>query len=580
VLQAKKGVYCVEIESFISSAVILLIAASLMVVLFKHFGLGTIAGLLVAGIIVGPNTPGPTITSNVEGIRSFTELGIILLLFVIGLEFRPSRLWALRNYVFGLGSLQIIFTALVITGFAMLNHASWKTALFTGFTMALSSTALIMQILQNKGEIASPHGSAAFGVLIMQDLAIVPLLAALPLLATSETFAASIPGWKQVAITIGLLVLVWGFGKYVIPAALDRLAHQRNREGFALVAMLAVLLAAWAMHKAGLSFALGAFMMGMLLSGSRYSVQLEAYIEPYKGLLISLFFVAVGMSIDARFITANTILFFQFVAAVLIIKIAVMFVLCLLFGMKFGPATRISFLLAQGGEFGFVLLSSAKALSVIDNDTFVMCIGVISVSMLLTPLITKLGYFLADRFTHRQENSADLSGLKQSGEPKGRVIIGGYGRVGHVVAVLLHASGVPIVVLDNNAEQVAKGKADGFPVFYGDIANPQVLAALHAEQAALIVLTVDKEQVALQAVSHIRNNYPGISIIARARDLESSSRLVQAGATRALPEALESSLRLAHDALTMIGVPVDNADNILSDVRKKNYKLIDSQRRQ
>lgn len=564
-----------DLESFIASAVILLIAASLMVVLFKHLGLGSIAGLLVAGIIVGPHTPGPYITTRVEGVRSFTELGIVLLLFVIGLEIRPSRLWSLRREVFGLGSLQIILTATAITGFALWNNWPWKTSLIIGLTMAVSSTALVMQILQEKGEIASPHGGAAFGVLLMQDLAVVPMLALIPVLAGPGIFSVSMPGWKQLGAILGLFVLVWGFGKYVVPFALERLARQRNREGFVMVMMLAVFLAAWAMHQIGLSFALGAFLMGVFLSGSRYSVQIEAYIEPYKGILMSLFFVAVGMSIDLRSIAASPLLFLQYALAVILIKIAVMFLLCLLFGMGRSLAISISFLLAQGGEFGFVLLTSARALEVIDNNTFVMGIGVISVGMLFTPLMARLGDYAAGHFVRKSEGEEGVPSLDAGGVPKGRVILGGYGRVGHVVAVLLNASEVPFVAFDNDPARVAKGKADGFPVYYGDIANPELLAAAHAEQAALVVLTVAREDTTLQAISHMRNNYPGIPVLARARDLEASSRMIEAGATRAQPEAVETSLRLANDTLSMVGVPVDNIELLTRDARRRGYEMVD-----
>ena len=563
-----------ELESFISSAVILLIAASVMVVLSKHLGLGSIAGLLVAGIIVGPFTPGPYITTHVEGLRSFTELGVVLLLFVIGLEIRPSRLWALRREVFGLGSLQIILTGSAVTGYALLNHWPWKPSLVIGLAMAVSSTALVMQILQDRGEIASPHGGATFGVLLMQDLAIVPMLALIPVLAGPEAFSVSMPGWKQFGVILGLLLVVWGFGRHVVPFALERLARQKNREGFLMVVMLAVFLAAWAMRQASLSLALGAFLMGMLLSGSRYSMQIGAYIEPYKGLLISLFFVAVGMSIDLRSIAASPLAFVQFAVAVILIKVAVMFVLCLIFGMRRSLAIRVSFLLAQGGEFGFVLLSSARALAAIDDGTFVMGIGVISIGMLFTPLMTKLGYYLAERFPLRKEGEEAVPFLDKSGQPGGRVILGGYGRVGHVVAVLLHGSKVPFIAFDIDPARVARGKEDGFPVYYGDIANSELLAAAHAEQAALVVLTIGQEQTTLQAVSHVRNNYPGIPVIARARDLEASGRLLQAGATQALPEALESSLRLAADTLRMVGVPADNIDLLLSGVRRCDYEPI------
>ncbi len=563
-----------DLETFVTSAVILLTVASVMVVLFRHLGLGSIAGLLVAGIIVGPHTPGPYITTHVEGVRSFAELGVVLLLFVIGLEIRPGRLWALRSKVFGLGTLQIVLTAAAITAYALATHRPWRASLVIGLTLAMSSTALVLQMLQERGEIASRHGSDAFGVLLMQDLAIVPMLALIPVLARPGAMHIVLPGWRQLGVVVGLLAVVWGFGRYVVPFALERLARQRNREAFVMVSMLSVLLSAWAMHQAGLSLALGAFLMGMLLSGSRYSMQIEAYIEPYKGLLTSIFFVAVGMSIDPRSIIARPLVFGEFVIVVLLIKLAVMFLLCLFFRTGGSVAVRVSFLLAQGGEFGFVLLGSAAALAVIDESAFAMGVGVISISMLVTPLMAKLGYRLAARFEPQQKPAEPLFFPEEGAREEGRVILAGYGRVGHVVAVLLHDSGVPFIVFENDPARVARGKEDGFPVYYGDIANSDLLAAAKVEKAALVVLTIDNEQTALQAVSHLRNSYPGVPVLARARDLEASGRLCQAGATQALPEAMESSLRLAADTLRMVGVPVENIDLLLAGVRRTDYQLV------
>ncbi len=565
-----------DLESFIVSALILLVVASVMVVLFKHLGLGSITGLLVAGIVVGPHTPGPYITTHVEGVRSFTELGVVLLLFVIGLEMRPSRLWALRREIFGLGSLQILLTALAITGYSLfLSDSPWRASLILGLGMALSSTALVMQILQDKGEIASPHGRAAFGVLLMQDLAVVPMLALIPVLAGQATVSGNMPDWKQFGFILGAFAAVWVFGKYIVPFALEKLARQRNKEGLLMVTILAVLLAAWVTHKAGLSLALGAFMMGMSLSGSRYSMQIEAYVEPYKGILLSLFFVAVGMSIDITAISASLHDFIRYVVIILCVKVGVMFVLCLSFGMNRSLAVNVSFLLAQGGEFGFVLLASARALRVIDDKTFLMGIGIISVTMLFTPVMAKLGDLIAGRFLRRVEEKTGVF-LTDPGEPKGRVIIGGYGRTGHVVAILLDASRVPFIVFDNDPGRVARGKEDGLPVLYGDIANPELLVKARVEEAALVVIAVDCEQTALKAISHVKNFCSGVPVIARARDLEASGRLMAAGATVALPEAVESSLRLASDTLRMIGLPVDNIDLLLTNARRKNYELVDS----
>jgi glutathione-regulated potassium-efflux system ancillary protein KefC len=450
----------------------------------------------------------------------------------------------------------------------------WQASLVMGMTMAVSSTALVMQILRERGEIASPHGSAAFGVLLMQDIAIVPMLAAIPVLAGVAAPPAGVPDWKQIALMPILLASVWAFGKYVVPFALTQLARQRNREGFLMVAMLAVFLASWATHKAGLSLALGAFLMGMLLSDSPYALQVEAYIEPYKGILMSLFFVAVGMSIDVRSIAATPLVFIGWAVAVILAKLAVTFLLCLLFGVRRHDAVSVSFLLAQGGEFGFVLVTSARALSVIDDRVFVLGIAVISVTMLFTPVMAKLGYYGAERFRRRegQERADPFPDSEEARE--GRVILGGYGRVGHVVAVLLHASRVPFIAFDNDPARVAQGKRDGFPVYYGDISNPELLAAARAEQASLVVLTVDDEKTALEAITHVKSYCSTVPVIARARDLEASGRLIRAGAARALPEAMEASLRLATDALEMVGVPPDNVDLLLSDVRGKGYELV------
>lgn len=563
-----------ELDTFVLSAVLLLIAASIAVALFKHLGLGSVLGLLVAGIIVGPHSPGPQVTAHVEDVRRFTELGVVLLLFLIGLEMKPGRLWALRRDVFGLGSLQILISGIAIAAYVTLYQTSWKTSLLIGLTLALSSTAFVMQLLQERGEIASRHGTTAFAVLLMQDLAIVPLLALVPILSTTGALSSEIPLWEQILIVIGMLGLVWGFGRYLVPFALERLARQNNREGFFMVVMLAVFIAAWAMHQAGLSMALGAFMMGMLLSETRYSMQIQALVEPYKGLLMSLFFVAVGMSIDLQAIAAQPALFAQHTLVIVVIKLVVLFLLALAFGLPRNVASRLAFMLAQGGEFGFVLFSSAKALNVIDDATFILAIGVISVSMLATPVLVRIGDALARRAEQQQPVGEKYHYHAETGTPGARVILGGYGRVGHTVATLLQRSGVPFLAFDTNPANVARGKADGFPVYYGDIGDLELLTAAGAQNATLVVLTIDHGPTALRAVSHLRNAYPNLPIIARARDLKAAGDLLQAGATQAFPEAIESSLALGANALNMVGVAVENVDLLLQGVRKENYDLV------
>ncbi len=565
-----------ELDSFVLSATLLLAVAAVSVALFKHLGLGSILGLLVAGIAVGPHSAGPYITSNVEDVRHFTELGVVLLLFLIGLEMKPSRLWAMRREVFGLGSLQILLSGAAIGAYASLYQDSWQKAALIGLTLALSSTAFVVQLLQERGELSSRYGSTSFAVLLMQDLAIVPLLALVPILSDVGTLSDEVPLWTQIAVVGGVFVVLWVFGRWVVPAALERLIRHSHRDAFFLVVMLAVFLAASAMHAAGLSMALGAFIMGMLLSGSRYSFQIQAHVEPYKGLLMSLFFVAVGMSIDIHALAEQPFLFAQHVGVVLGLKIVLLFALCLAFGLGRRTATRVAFLLAQSGEFGFVLFGAAKALGVIDDATFVLTVGVISTSMLLTPLLARVGNTLATRMG--PPPTAAVSRFPFAGtEAPVQVVVAGYGRVGHTVATMLQASNIPYVAFDTNSAHVAEGQADGRPVYFGDIGEPELLAAAGLETAKSVVLTIDHPPTLLRAVSLIRASYPAITIIARARDLQACAALTEAGATVAHPEALEASLRLAAEVLESVGMAGNNVDALLTEARDADYALVREQ---
>lgn len=562
-----------HIDNFLFSTVLVLAVASIAVALSGRLGLGSVLGLLIAGIVVGPHTPGPVLTNQVEDLRHFTELGVVLLMFLIGLEMRPARLWSLRREVFGLGSLQILLSAALIAGLEIWMDIPWKQALLTGLTLALSSTAFVMQILRERGEIASRHGQAAFSVLLMQDLAVVPLLALVPLLAEQPDLASPSPWWRELTLVVGALALLWAFGRYLVPQSLEHLARQRNREGFLLVALLAVFLAAWAMQQVGLSMALGAFLMGMLLSSSRYHYQIEARVEPFKGLLMSLFFVAVGMSVEPAAILADPGYFLRQVLVILAAKLLVLFLLGLAFGHRLAGSLRLTSLLAQAGEFGFVLFGAAKAAQLIPDQAFVVAVSVISASLLVTPLLVSLGAAAAARLEPK------LSGPKLpalTGEAPGDrpVMLAGHGRVGHTVAVILKSTGIPFIAFDKDPERVAKGKADGFPVYFGDVSDPSLWDAAGVERAALVVMTIDQPLVALRVVSHLRDAYPRVPVVSRARDLEACGHLLEAGAAYAFPEAVESSLRLGAQVLEMIGVPQENVDQLLHGVRQDDYVLV------
>ena len=564
-----------EPKSFVESAVVLLVATAFAVAIFRRFGLGSVLGLLMAGMLIGPHTPGFVVTQNVESVRHFTELGVVLLLFVIGLEMHPHRLWSLRRSMFGLGTLQILVSGSAIALFMHLSEPNWGIDLLAGLTLALSSTAFVMQILQERGEITSPHGQTTFAILLMQDLAVVPLLALVPILGDVGPLFGDKSLFQQILIVAAAVILVIGSGYYVIPRILDLLARQNNREAFFLVAMAAVFTAAWAMEQAGLSMALGAFLMGVALSSSRYNLQIQASIDPHKGLLMSLFFVAVGMSVDIGALAAAPWLFLGQVMAIVTIKIIVLLGLCLAFRETRQTATRVAFILSQGGEFGFVLFGAAKAMGILDDSTFVLSVGIISFSMLITPLLVKVGDALAARFPAAELPGEHAFRFSVEGtETNIRALVAGYGRVGHVVGTILAGSRVPYIAFDIKPDRVDEFRRLGHPVYYGDITNVDLLVAVHIEKIDLVVMTLDDREAALRTTRLIRNLAPQTTIVARARDLATSGALMQAGANKAFPEAVEASLRLAAEALESLGVAGEDTEMLVRGVRRTDYALV------
>jgi len=563
-----------DVVSFVASAALLLGVAALAVTVFRHFGLGSILGLLVSGILLGPHTPGPSIvTGEVDTLRHFTEIGVVLLLFVIGLEMHPRRLWEMRRTLFGLGTLQIMCSGLVLGIYFRLFAADWPTAFLLGLSLALSSTALVVQSLHERGEMATPHGQTAFSVLLMQDLAIVPLLAMVPVIANVGTLPVHVPLWQQIATVAAMLGAVIVGGRFAVPWVLEYLSHQRNRDAFFLVVLAAVFVAATAMEHAGLSMALGAFLMGMMLSESRYSMQIQALVEPHKGLLMSLFFVAVGMSVDLSALAARPLLFALHVIILVTIKVAVLFGLCLLFGIGRAAATRVAFLLSQAGEFGFVLFGSAKALAVIDDRTFVMVVAVISLTMLFTPLLARVGELLARRWPADAVDDS-LRYRLAAAETPARVAIGGYGRVGHTIGAVLASHGIPYIAFESDPELVAKWRAEGYPVYYGDIGDPHLLEVARIDRVELVVLTIDDRHAAIHATELIRAYAPQVTIVARARDLPACDALYRAGANKAFPEAVEASLRLAAETLDGLGIANAEVDQLLHNARGADYALM------
>lgn len=558
-------------ESFLFSAVFLLTVITISIAFSKKLGLGTILGLLVAGVVVGPHSPGPVLTNDVEAVRHFTEFGVVLLLFLIGLEMQPKKLWSMRRDVFGMGFAQIIVSGIFIAIYTSFYTSSWKSALIIGLTYALSSTAFVVQILQERGAMSTKYGKASFSILLMQDLAIVPLLAFVPILADSGTLSRDHSVLTQVGIALGMIGVVILLGRYIIPKLLERFAKDRNQEAFIFLTILSVLLSAWTMEQAGLSMALGAFLMGMMLSESKFHLQIQAYIEPYKGLLMSLFFVAVGMSLDLDAVISEPTIIFQHLIMIMGIKIIVLLFLVRLFGYSKSISIKVAFLLSQSGEFGFVLFGVAKSLGVVSDSMFVVAITIISVSMALTPLVIKIGDRLAQKY-EGEDNSKYSNNIDIPQKPE--VIIAGYGRVGHIVGSMLNLSSIDFIAYDTDVERVKLGRREGRSVLYGDMSDYRLLSSIDLSNVKLIVVTVDSHFGASKVISHIKNSHPEIAIYARSKDAKAKEILLHYGANWVLPEAIEGSLRLGAEVLFKLGKDNVEIESLLGSLRVDDYNGI------
>jgi glutathione-regulated potassium-efflux system ancillary protein KefC len=555
-----------HLDELLTAAVLLLGASAAAITLFQRAGFGSVLGLLVVGIVLGPHTAGPVV--NIGPIAAAAELGVVFLLFVIGLELEPGRIWAMRRQLFGLGTLQVVITGLVLAAVGLANGRPWQAALVLGFGLALSSTAFVLQLLTERDELATEHGRAALAILLLQDMAVIPLLALVPLLApgSDEPDAASIG--MQLALIAGTLAAIIALGRIALPLAFTAIARQRSAEAFAVLAILAVLSAAWLAAKAGLSPALGAFVVGVLLSGSPFHHQVAAEVTPFKGFLLGLFFISVGMSVDLSVLLERWREIVALVLALILLKGLVIALLCRLFSLDNMASLRTSLLLIQGGEFGFVLFGAAAGMGVMGAQLHTTALLVISLSMAATPFLVRLGDRLIGGLPGPE---ADPGGEVAAGLQR-HVVIAGYGRVGRAIAEMLEETGIPFVVIEHDLRRVPSGPRERRRVFYGDGSDPRVLRSLAADRAAALVVTLDKPVSAERVVATARALYPELAIIARAHDADASVLLKTLGATVVVPETLELSLIIAEAVLRQLAVPDDVVDDAAELVRRYHVR--------
>ncbi|KAB7646623.1 sodium:proton exchanger [Polymorphobacter fuscus] len=555
-------------------AVVYLGASVVLVPLFIRFKLGAVLGYLAAGIIIGPSLLG--LVSEPEQVLKFAEFGIVLLLFVIGLELQPSRLWALRRDIFGLGAAQVILCGLALTGLVMaMTSFTWQAALVVGLPLGLSSTALVMQLLNERKIAGTAFGERSFSMLLFQDLAIVPLLTIVAALSRVPDPDA-LPGWQMAAMTVAALVFLVLVGRFLLPPVFRIIGTLGAREAFVAAALLSVLGSALLMASLGLSMALGAFVAGVMLAESPYRHALEADIEPFRGLLLGLFFVAIGMTLDLGVVRAQWALIITLVIGVMAVKTGVIFALARAFGTGTTRAFQMGLLLSQGGEFGFVLFAEAARGMLISASAAQLFGAVVTVSMAVTPLI----FLLASRIRISEAAGAIPDGPETAGHDggdRGRAIIVGGGRFGQVVAQMLAARGVGVTTIDLDAELIDVSRQFGVKVYYGDGRRTDILRAAGIENASLLVFAIDGAWDPAVTLGPIRNQWPELPILARAFDRMHLLALRHAGVETVVRETFESGIAMGREALGALGTPDELIDAIEGEFRRRDSERLDLQ---
>jgi monovalent cation:proton antiporter-2 (CPA2) family protein len=553
-------------EGFFYQAFIYLVAAVVSVPLAKRLGLGSVLGYLVAGIVIGPFALG-LIGQEGQDVLHFAEFGVVMMLFLIGLELQPALLWRTRASILGLGGLQVGVTAIAITGIGIALGLDWRSALAIGLTLALSSTAIVLQTLQEKDLMKTGGGQSSFAVLLFQDLAVIPILAVLPLLAHGSeavhqtadhgsTWVAGMPGWAATLVVLGAVAAIVVGGRTVIRPAFRFIARAHVPEIFTAAALLLVIGIALLMTKVGLSPALGTFLAGVVLATSQYRHELESDIEPFKALLLGLFFIAVGASIDFTQVAAQPVLVGGVVAGLMILKFGVLFVLGRVFKMGLDQNLLFAFALAQGGEFAFVLFSFATQRGVLSPELATPLVASVALTMALTPLVMLINErIVRPRFGTREK----LDRPNDAIEGEHAVIIAGYGRVGTIVGRLLRASGIDATVLDLDSDHVEMLRRLDHKVFYGDASRIELLRAAGAESARVLVVAVDEPERILEIVEGVQKHFPHLEILTRAVSRTHAYELLDAGVERVYRESLDTSIRLGVDAMRILGMPAYEA---------------------
>ncbi len=541
--------------------VVYLAAALVCVPLFARLKIGAIIGYIAAGLLIGPHVLG--VVADTEAISSLAELGVVMVMFVIGLELRPARLWALRRDIFGLGTAQVVLTGLILVPVATAAlDLNWRSAIIVGFSLALSSTAFALQLYKERGTLNTPGGERAFAILLLQDMALVPLLALVSLLAGAPSPDAA-AGWQTGLVTLGAVGGVVLVGRYGLPWLFDFIVASGVRELLTAAALFIVVGTAALMASIGLSMALGAFIAGVVLADSEFRHQLEADIEPFRGLLLGLFFISVGSGLTLPVLMTQPVQIASVTLALLFFKIAVLYALTRVTGSKVGDAREIATSLAQSGEFGFVLFAAAQAGGLLKPAESSVLGACITLSMLLTPLLSRAVQIMG----RKTEDGAEVGPSLLDRERKGRIILSGYGRFGQVVAQMLLARGLEVTLIDSDPARIRLTRQFGQTVYFGNGWRVDVLRAAGAESAQMLILCGSKDRTTAEQIQRIKREFPSLEVLVRVKDRAEQMELMKSDADFLIRELFESALAMGREALRRIGLDASTIETIETEFR-------------
>ncbi|MTI42951.1 Kef-type potassium/proton antiporter (CPA2 family) [Roseibium hamelinense] len=557
---------------FFTESIILLAASVIAVPIAKRLGLGSVVGYLAAGAAIGPYGLG--LFGSGEDVLHVAELGVVLLLFVIGLELDPKKLWRMRRDIFGLGTAQVVLTGVVLSAIALAIGTPRNAALVAGFGLALSSTAFALQILQERGQFSSAYGQRAFGILLLQDIAIVPLLAMVAILAPGTGASTGGEIVSEVFMTLAAVAGVVLAGRYLASPLFLFLAASRAREVMLTAALLVALGSAGVMHAVGLSMALGAFLAGVLLAESSFRHTLEADIEPFRSLLMGLFFVAVGMTLSFSVVADNLLFVLSGVIVVMLVKGLFLWVLARATGSQTTDAFRIAVTLPQGGEFAFVLFTSAVSFQIFDFETANLLNAIVILTMVMTPVACLALDVIAEKLKQRGIENPVVETFE---EATPAVLVIGFGRFGMMVAQILTSEGLEITAIDTRPDRIAYARKLGYRVYYGDATRADVLSAAGAGKAALIAMCVENDRVMSKSIELIKHGFPNVRLFCRATDRAHAMELARQGVDFQIRETFESSIAFGRAALEALGTPIERIQEIEEDVRRRDRERLEMQ---